>query len=47
MGEPLWGQDVWREVWLHLQKPEVVVLTVFHWYIHLAAVFVPSIAWGT
>lgn len=29
MNKPLWGQDMWKDVWVHLQKPEAV-LTVFH-----------------
>lgn len=35
MSKPLCGQDVWRDVWVHRQEPEVV-LTVFHILAHKA-----------
>ena len=29
MNKPLWGQDMWKDIWVHLQEPSAV-LTVFH-----------------
>ena len=29
MNKPFWGQDMWKDIWVHLQEPEAV-LTVFH-----------------
>lgn len=28
MNKPLWGQDVWEDTWIHLQKTEAI-LSVF------------------
>ena len=35
MNTPLWAQDVWRDIWVHLQEPEAV-LAVFHVWGHEA-----------
>ena len=29
VNKPLWGQDRWKDIWVHLQEPESI-LTVFH-----------------
>lgn len=35
MNKPLWGQVVWKDIWVYLQEPEAV-LTVFHSPAHKA-----------
>lgn len=37
MSKPLWRQDVWRGIWVHLQGPEEV-LAVFHILAHNALI---------
>lgn len=27
--KPLWGEDIWKDIWIHLQESEAV-LTAFH-----------------
>lgn len=29
MNKPLWGQEMWKNIWAHLQEPETD-LSVFH-----------------
>lgn len=29
MNKPLWGQDMWKDIWVHRQEPEAVLM-VFH-----------------
>lgn len=29
INKPLWGQDIWKDICVHLQEPQAV-LTVFH-----------------
>ena len=35
MKKPLWGQDRWKNIWVHLQEPEAVLI-VFHVLAHKA-----------
>lgn len=35
MNKPWWGQDIWEDIWVHLQEPKAV-LTVFHILAHKA-----------
>ena len=29
MKKTLWGQDMWKDIWVHLQEPEAI-LAAFH-----------------
>lgn len=38
MNNPLWGQDIWKDIWAHLQEPEASSLSftawlIKHWYL--------------
>ena len=35
INKPLWGQDIWRDIWVHLQEPQAVLI-VFHVPAHKA-----------
>lgn len=37
MNKPLCGQDIWKDIWVHLQEPEAV-LTVIHVITHKALI---------
>ena len=38
MSGSLWGQDEWKEIWVHLQEPETF-FPIFHVLAHNALVF--------
>lgn len=35
INKPLWGQDIWKDIWVHLQEPQAVLI-VFHVPAHKA-----------
>lgn len=38
MNKSLWGQDMWEDIWVYLQEPDVV-FTLFHVPAHKALTF--------
>ena len=37
MNNPLWGQDIWKDICVHLQEPDAV-FTLFHVSAHKALI---------
>lgn len=38
INKSLWGQEMWKDIWAHLQEPEAD-LVVFHISVHKAYIF--------